>query len=489
KAVSETGETESDAYLTVSNQGSNHRSQPQSGLPEAPTKLRVSDVADTSVRLTWTPSDHQSGQPEVEGYVVEYFSPQTSGGWQTASDSVSLDGYTVKDLLPDTKYVFTVRARNAEGVGPPSPVTDYVTTREKRRNLNVNLPKEEIARELKKLRIELKPGRATNATHIRVRWEIRDSLSAIEGYMVNYTFLVNLDPMTYGSTKVIKVADPYKLRANFGGLRPASWYQVCVRAYALDQESPWSNSINVLTPESVPSGPPTNIVIQKEDDSFHIQWSPPDPAYQNGVIIGYDIDCRSEVDETNCSKRVMGRDTSVVISKVTVDGSYRVKVAARTSMGRGVWSNEIIMGPEKTTLIQEPWFVWVVVGTVGGTLWLALCVFSAWLFRRRRRNNKKKMAQNGMYSAVPVHKSEESGRPGGGIGRDDVIYSQKEGNIHTAYGGLQSDLASLLECGHKEGPQLGDGSAGGQLYSAASVTGPHSKSYYQRPPGGPCPPP
>ncbi|KAK3764612.1 hypothetical protein RRG08_008492 [Elysia crispata] len=146
-------------------------------------------------------------------------------------------------------------------------------------------------------------------------------------------------------------------------------------------------------------------------------------------------------------------------------------------------------GPEKTTLIQEAWFVWVLVGTIGGTLWLALCVFSVWLFRRRRRNNKKKMAQNGMYSAVPVHKSEESGRPGGGIGRDDVIYSQKEGNIHTAYGGLQSDLASLLDCGHKEGPHLGETPAGGQLYSAASVSGPHSKTYYQRPPGGPCPPP
>ena len=36
-------------------------------------------------------------------------------------------------------------------------------------------------------------------------------------------------------------------------------------------------------------------------------------------------------------------------------------------------------------------------------------------------------------TAVPVHKSEESGRPGGGIGRDDVIYSQKEGNIHSMY--------------------------------------------------------
>ncbi|GFO47810.1 roundabout homolog 1-like [Plakobranchus ocellatus] len=34
-------------------------------------------------------------------------------------------------------------------------------------------------------------------------------------------------------------------------------------------------------------------------------------------------------------------------------------------------------GPEKTTLIQEAWFIWVLVGTICGTLWLALCVFTA----------------------------------------------------------------------------------------------------------------
>ncbi|GFR81842.1 roundabout-like protein 2 [Elysia marginata] len=360
KAVSETGETEWSAFLIVSKQGTSHRSPPKSAFPDAPIKLRVSDIADTSVRLTWTASD-RPGQEDVEGYVVEYFSPQTSGGWQTASDTVSLDGYTVKNLQPDTKYVFMVRAKNAMGVGPPSAVSNYVTTRaivihfgtstERRRNLNVNLPKEEIARELKKLRIELKQGQGTNATHIKVKWEIRDSLSAVEGYMVNYTYLIDLDPMTYGTTEVIKVADAFKLRVKIGGLRPASWYQVCVRAYAKGQTSPWSNSINILTMESIPSRPPTNIMIQEEDNSFHIEWSPPDPAYQNGEIIGYDIDCMSKVDQTNCSTRVKGRDTSVVISKATVDGSYRIRVAARTSKGRGVWSNEIIMG-ERTRLYE-----------------------------------------------------------------------------------------------------------------------------------------
>ncbi|XP_035828900.1 uncharacterized protein LOC118478782 [Aplysia californica] len=128
--------------------------------------------------------------------------------------------------------------------------------------------------------------------------------------------------------------------------------------------------------------------------------------------------------------------------------------------------------------MSEPWFVWMLVGCIGGTLWLALCVFSIWLFRRRRRN-KKKMAQNGMYSAVPVHKSEESARAGTVMTRDDVIYNQKEGNIHVAYGGLQSDLTSLLECGgHKEGGGVDSGQQ--QVYSSATSM-PQMKTFYQRP--------
>ncbi|GFO47813.1 roundabout-like protein 2, partial [Plakobranchus ocellatus] len=342
KAISETGETDWQAKLSVTDLGPYHRALPQSAFPGAPSKLRVSDIADTSVHLTWTPSDH-SGQTDVEGFVVEYFSPQTSESWKIASDTVSLDGYTVKDLRPDTKYAFMVRARSMYGLGPPSPVSDYITTREKRRNIDVKLPKEEIAKELRKLRIELKRGRALNATHIRLKWEIRDSLSAIEGYLVNVTYLIALDPMTYGQTEVVKVTDHFQLWAIIGGLRAASWYQLCVKAYAGEETSPWSNSINVHMPESTPSRPPQDIVIHKEENSFNIRWSPPETTYQNGEIIGYDIDCLSEADQTNCSRRVMSRAKSVVISNVAVDGSYRIRVAARTSKGRGVWSKEIIM--------------------------------------------------------------------------------------------------------------------------------------------------
>ncbi|XP_059143343.1 roundabout homolog 1-like isoform X3 [Physella acuta] len=473
KAISETGETGWAASLTVAKQGTYIiKEQYQSALPAAPSKLRVSDVADTSVHLTWI--SQELGQSPITGYVVEYFSPQTPQGWQLASDTVSREGYTVKDLLPATSYVFLVRAKNSAGLSPPSPVSDFITTREKRRTFAVNMPREEIVKELGALNIDMISAEPINASAIRIKWEVGTSLAAIEGYIINYTLVLELDPVKYGQSSIIKITDPYQFRSFITDLSPYSMYQVCVRAYARDVTSRCSKSMKVATKESIPTAPPENIVIHKEGDSIHVRWSPPPRQHQNGDIKGYDIYCMSEEHNNNCSTVASGSDSSVVIKKVDMDGSFRIKLAARTNKGRGTWSKDFVLGPEQTTIIGEPWFVWMLVGTIGGTLWLALCVFSIWLCRRRKRNKKKKMAQNGMYSAVPVHKSDESARSGAVVTREDVMYSHKDGNIHAAYGGLQSDLASLLECGHK------DGLDGSQVYSSATSM-PQLKTFYQRP--------
>jgi len=42
----------------------------------------------------------------------------------------------------------------------------------------------------------------------------------------------------------------------------------------------------------------------------------------------------------------------------------------------------------KFGMVQQPWFIGTVIGTVGGALWFALCVFSLWLCRRRQRRRK-----------------------------------------------------------------------------------------------------
>lgn len=49
-------------------------------------------------------------------------------------------------------------------------------------------------------------------------------------------------------------------------------------------------------------------------------------------------------------------------------------------------------------LLMEPWFIATLVATVGAAIWLALCLFSIWIYRRRteRKKGKKNRAVTGV---------------------------------------------------------------------------------------------
>lgn len=54
--------------------------------------------------------------------------------------------------------------------------------------------------------------------------------------------------------------------------------------------------------------------------------------------------------------------------------------------------------PEKPSIMKQPWFIGMLIGTIGGTLWIALCIVSIWLCRKKH-TQKKLMEQSGMYSS------------------------------------------------------------------------------------------
>lgn len=51
-----------------------------------------------------------------------------SNSWQTVADHVKTTEFTVKDLRPNTVYLFIIRAVNAQGLGDPSPMSEPVRT-------------------------------------------------------------------------------------------------------------------------------------------------------------------------------------------------------------------------------------------------------------------------------------------------------------------------------------------------------------------------
>lgn len=51
-----------------------------------------------------------------------------SNSWQTVADHVKTTEFTVRDLRPNTVYLFIIRAVNAQGLGDPSPMSEPVRT-------------------------------------------------------------------------------------------------------------------------------------------------------------------------------------------------------------------------------------------------------------------------------------------------------------------------------------------------------------------------
>ncbi|XP_041372950.1 roundabout homolog 2-like isoform X3 [Gigantopelta aegis] len=471
KAVSETGETNWAAQLTVANQGPYHRTQKPSTFPDAPLKPFVTDVTDATVDLTWQPGRNPGDSP-VFAFIVEYFSHETSQGWVVASDSITRETYTVRNLKPQTSYVFIVRAKNSHGISLPSPISDDVLTRERRKgNKPITLPKAKIQQQLQGMVVEIQKGEAVNATAIKVSWRVLKGRDAIGGFYIHYKHILSFHNMKYGKEQQLTLDDPYRTSFVLQGLYSAAWYEICIQAYGRNVKSQCSSSLKVITKESTPSSPPENVVIHKDDASIYLRWSPPPLQFRNGDIKGYDIYCMDNDKKHNCSFRTNSTMNFAQVKHVDSELTYRIRIAARTSKGVGVWSKTFVVGPEQPNIMKEPWFIGMLIATIGGTLWLALCIFSIWLCRKRK--NRKKLIQNGMYSAVPVHKSDDSSSRNTS---HDVVYAQKDGNIHamSAYGGLQSDLASLLDSGNKD-VELKDQN----IYNSAGV--PQMKTFYQKP--------
>jgi len=49
-------------------------------------------------------------------------------GWVLASDEVYEPSYVIRNLQPNTSYMFLVRAQNSHGLSFPSPVTAVIRT-------------------------------------------------------------------------------------------------------------------------------------------------------------------------------------------------------------------------------------------------------------------------------------------------------------------------------------------------------------------------
>ncbi|KAM9255737.1 LOW QUALITY PROTEIN: roundabout homolog 3 [Cariama cristata] len=389
-ATSSAGETRWGGTLEVQGDGSDlSPPSPEPGvLPGPPSTPVVTNVTKSSVTLSWK-GNKVSGATDVTSYRVEAFSQAAGGPWQTVAADVEGETHTVSGLVPDTVYLFLVRAVNAYGLSDPSGISEPVRTQ-------ARAGPRPVQRELAQVTVHLQEPVVLPPGAVRLSWTVERQAPFLQGYRVLYR-------RRGGSWEEARaVWAPEERGALLTELRRGQDYEVKVRPYFHHLHGPDSAVRALRTPEAAPSAPPRAVSVTGNGTSVRISWQPPPPAEQNGIIRDYRIWCLGNESRYHINQSVEGTVLATVLRGLVPGVPYRAEVAAATGAGVGARSAPVPIriappaerdaGPvggnsvaqHLAEIARQPAFI----AGVGGACWVVLAAFAAWLYSRRRRKKE-----------------------------------------------------------------------------------------------------
>lgn len=297
----------------------------------------------------------------------------------------------VRDLKPDSSYVFVVRAENAHGLSPASEMSESVRTLSNSRS--VSKSELDSARAMLSTKtIELRNAVPLSSTSVRLGW-FSSAPELVEGLYVRFRELSG------GSHNynILTVLDVDSGRYAVSNLKKFTKYEFFAAPFYKSVEGQPSNSRVAQTLEDIPSAPPEGIQVGTYNESANwIKWFPPPPQHHNGIIVGYNLEIKGSIVRTMA---INASTTSVMVSNLTVGGLYSARVAALTKIGMGPYSNPIALITTQNSGALGPLMLqaWVVVLLVVLTI-LVLVIATGLFYLKRRQPFDKDLG----HLSVPV---------------------------------------------------------------------------------------
>lgn len=265
------------------------------GPPLAPTSVTATR-GDMAASVSW-PTPNSNGEP-ITGYEVATVNPVT--GAEIAVVPITQSPADIGGLINGTRYAFKVRAINAVGTGPYSPLSNTV------------IP---AGRPFPPENVTATPGN----TQVTVSWDApstqADGRPGDNGDAIT-SYAVNVEP----GGRVITV-DGAVTSAVVTGLDNGTLYLFTVTA---------NNAVGASDPGSavaVPAAPPispANVTASPLDASAMVQWSPSSPP---GVPVTYTVVASPG------GRSVSTMSTSAVVDGLTNGQEYTFTVQATNSAG------------------------------------------------------------------------------------------------------------------------------------------------------------
>ncbi|XP_054706437.1 tyrosine-protein phosphatase Lar-like isoform X2 [Uloborus diversus] len=277
-------------------------------LPRPPSRVQISDVTATSVRISWS---YDVGAENIIYYVIQYRPRQTNQDYSELS-GINTMFYTVRDLTPYTEYEFYVIAVNAIGRGSPS-LPAVVTTGETEPG---SAPRNVQATPL-------------SSSTVVIQWDPpKEPNGQVTGYRVYYTTTPNLPTQAWQS----QIVDNNQL-TTISNLQTHAIYTIRVQAFTSRGPGPMSPPIRMKTKQGVPSQPSNLRAIATSSTTVQLTWSKPTHTGEN--IIGYELYWNDTFTQHEYHREIPADIEAFNLGDLYPDTVYYVWVAAKSKRGEG----------------------------------------------------------------------------------------------------------------------------------------------------------
>ncbi|XP_061190970.1 neogenin-like isoform X3 [Saccostrea echinata] len=384
----------------------------ESKVPDAPRRVHVTSD-DTSIRVSWSTPPPES-KIMVRGYILgwgkgvpdtekKHFGPETHV-------------FTIRNLLPSSEYVITVKAKNNQGEGPPRYTTATTTKESVHESVLPLMPP-----------VGLKTL-VLSSTTIVLMWsdttlDVNQMVQDNRYYTVRYRVATNVE----SENSRYWYQNSTDLNEHIDSLRPNTRYEFDVMVIKGRRQSPWSMKETNKTQEAAPGSPPLDLTpVPKENDprAVIMNWQP--PAKPNGQITGYLVfyttDPKQELREWVVDGILEGDELSATIKRLTPSTTYYFKVQARNSKGYGPLSETVIYKTPKDSVNSDgrrggnsegglpTGIMNIIIASVVGATFCIIIIVVAVIYCKRRDNEQRLKRQ--------AQQNQQSPLKGKGQGRD-----------------------------------------------------------------------
>uniref|UniRef100_A0A6Q2X2P0 Neogenin n=1 Tax=Esox lucius TaxID=8010 RepID=A0A6Q2X2P0_ESOLU len=309
-AENEAGNVQSSAQLIILEHGSRGVANAAGPTPSAPRDVVASLVSTRFIKLTWRPPAEPHGDDLT--YSVYYSLEGTSRERVLNTSRPGEMQVTIQNLMPDSKYMFRVMARNQNGLGESSAALKVPTQAE----VQVPGPAPNLQ------------AVSTTPTSVSLSW---DPPLIGNGDLLTYKIYY----MEKGQDTEQNV-DAVGLSYNMMNLRKFTDYSIRVVAFNKHGPGVSTGDVSVTTLSDVPSAPPQNLTLEVHNSkSIMVRWQPPPPGTQNGKITGYKIRYRKGTRKSEAAETTGGTQLFQLIDDLERGTEYTFRVSAITVNGSG----------------------------------------------------------------------------------------------------------------------------------------------------------